>query len=146
MIRDLFIPSGTITFIGSKERLQKTVTRSGGKLLPNQNFQMTLQTRRDRPFGAAFRFQGSYQGTAQGFELTYRIYPAVTTLICYMVVVFLLLGTWVAILMTPEVANKSVFSILILPMFMYGHWSNCKRCEKSFRKLFSAATGQRRDK
>lgn len=132
-------------FIGSKERLQKTVTRSGGKLLPNQEFQMTLQTKRDRPFGAAFRFRGSYTQTDQGFQLAYRIYPTAATLICSMVVIFLLLSTWIALLLTPKVNDFSLFSILILPMFIYGHWCNCKRCEKSFRKLFSAITGPRRE-
>ena len=145
-MRNLLNPSRTMEFIGSKERLQKTVTRSGGKLLPGQEFQLTMQTRRDRPFGATFRFRGHYQQTAQGFELTYRIYPTTATLISFIAVLLILLSTWVAVLITAGFSNIFVCSILILPMFIYGYLCNCKRSEKSFRKLFSAVTGPRKDK
>ena len=132
------IKENTLLFIGSKERLKRSITKQGGSLQDNCRFSLLWRSTYFRR-GLTFRISGSYEKTEQGYLLRYRFLPSVATIL------------WVAIPMlfflffaAGEFADGFRDTALYVCLFclMYpgiALWQAVS-CHKQFRKYFSIIT------
>ena len=143
-MRNIFAPSGELAFTGSRERLQRIISRSGGKLLPQRQFQMVLKVTLQRHIGFTFQIPGTYTPSDVGFRITYRILPTTATLLRYLLPLVLLLVFFIDSLLHASPAPQPLLALAVMALMVCGYFYNRKRCEAQFRKLFSEATFSRK--
>ena len=124
---------GAIHFRGSKERLQRIVARSGGKWLPERQFEMNMRDSSKRLPFLTFSFQCRWESTDGGIQITYAVRPTIPTLIG-----LLLAFAFFAFPLLSQNAPASSYVIPALLILVF--LAQMRNCITAFRELFSTPT------
>lgn len=125
----------TLLFIGSKERLKRSITKQGGELLDHCRFTLLWRSTYFRR-GLTFRIRGSYEKTEEGYLLRYRFQPTFAR-----VSVPVLFFLFFAVLEFVDGFRDSTLYVCLFCL-MYpaiALWQSVS-CHKQFRKFFEVPT------
>ena len=125
---------GTVHFIGSKDRLQRIITRSNGTILPDRRFKITMQDYTKKIPGFSFIFRCTWENTDNGIHISYKVYPTLFTLVTFLLQLL--------IFSLPVItANTAETMSLLLPlMVILSFLGQMRACIVAFCKLFSVPT------
>lgn len=127
-----------LLFRGSRERLKRSILRKEGALLENCRFYLLWRSRYFRR-GLAFRIQGSYEKTADGFLLSYRFVPTLAAILWILIPMafFLAFAGWELRNGNPDgAAAVALYSILYPAVALW----QAAACHREFCRYFQVAT------
>ena len=125
-------------FIGSKERLKRSITKQDGKILDGCRFTLLWRSLYFRR-GLTFRIRGTYEKTENGYLLRYRFLPSVATILWVSVPVLFFLffaaGEFVR-----SFRDTALYVFLFCLMYPGIALWQAVSCHKQFRRFFEVPT------
>ena len=135
-MKNLSLFSGTFDFIGSRERLQKIVARSGGEMLPGRQFRLPVTVKYHRRPGFTFWIGGSFVPLEERLRITYQLRPTAWTWTRYLLCLLLFLASWLFNLADHRAAELALPACLLIALLVLSFWRTCRRCGEEVQKLF----------
>lgn len=133
-------PHQELLFQGSKERLHKTITREGGTILENQQFEIVWKCKQAKPLDRLpFLFRCTYENTGNGYLIGYRVVPALATVIC-MIVSFLVAFYFTYRAWTGNVVEVIPHAIIFFIVPAVWCITQFRNCSHEFRETFGVIT------
>ena len=125
-------------FIGSKERLKRSILKQDGKILDGCHFALLWRSSYFRR-GLTFRISGSYEKTEQGYLLRYRFLPTVTTILWVSLPVLFFLF-FAAGEFVKGFRDTALYVFLFCLMYPAITLWQAASCHKQFRRFFEVPT------
>lgn len=132
------LQNNPIHFQGSKERLQRIVSRSDGEWLPEKRFEIIMKSYSRNRNGLCFQFRCAWESEADSIRITYRVVPTFFTVLLPALASLFFLG--LSIIAVTE-GGAAALPGFLLPILMIVSWlRQMNECIRDFRKLFATPT------